>query len=362
MSCSSRAATRRSEGARPVLPRSARRRRRGKPVVPGGRRRARRPHRVRRGRRRGREAARSTATGWCSRPASSTCTPTPTSSCSRIPTHACKVHQGVTLEVLGQDGLALAPTTTRRWRCCARSSPAGTARARARLTAGAAWRTIWHASTATTAVNVCDLVPHATLRLADHGRRTTVPPRRTSSMRCARSCARAVAEGAVGPLRRPHLRAGHVRDRRRAGRAVPGAARRRLLLPTPPQLRPARAQGLRRLDRDRAPRRRAAAPRARASRLRLQSRARGRAARADRRRRATDGVDVTLDTYPYLAGATYLHALLPGWVHAGGPEAIIARLRDPDLRERLRVELEETGSDGFHDVPVEWDTRARSTA
>ena len=69
-----------------------------------------------------------------------------------------------------------------------------------------------------------------------------------------------------------------------------------------------------------------------------------------------DGVDITLDTYPYLAGATYLHALLPGWVHAGGPEAIIARLRDPDLRERLRVELEETGSDGFHDVPVEWDT------
>ena len=68
-----------------------------------------------------------------------------------------------------------------------------------------------------------------------------------------------------------------------------------------------------------------------------------------------DGVDITMDTYPYLAGATYLHALLPGWVHAGGPDAIIARLRDPDLRERLRVELEETGSDGFHDVPVEWD-------
>jgi N-acyl-D-amino-acid deacylase len=67
------------------------------------------------------------------------------------------------------------------------------------------------------------------------------------------------------------------------------------------------------------------------------------------------GVDVTLDTYPYLAGATYLHALLPGWVHAGGPQATIARLRDPDLRERLRFELEQQGSDGFHDVPVEWD-------
>jgi N-acyl-D-amino-acid deacylase len=69
-----------------------------------------------------------------------------------------------------------------------------------------------------------------------------------------------------------------------------------------------------------------------------------------------DGVDVTLDSYPYLAGATYLHAFLPGWAHAGGPAATIARLRDPDLRERLRVELEETGSDGYHDVPIDWST------
>jgi N-acyl-D-amino-acid deacylase len=67
-----------------------------------------------------------------------------------------------------------------------------------------------------------------------------------------------------------------------------------------------------------------------------------------------EGIDVTMDTYPYLAGATYLHAYLPGWVHAGGPEAAIERLRDPALRERIRVELEETGSDGFHDVPIDW--------
>ena len=29
-------------------------------------------------------------------------------------------------------------------------------------------------------------------------------------------------------------------------------------------------------------------------------------------------------------------------------------LRDPALRERIRVEIEETGSDGFHDVPMDW--------
>jgi N-acyl-D-amino-acid deacylase len=66
------------------------------------------------------------------------------------------------------------------------------------------------------------------------------------------------------------------------------------------------------------------------------------------------GVDVTLDTYPYMAGATYLSALLPSWAGAGGPEATLARLSDVDMRERIRVEIEETGSDGCHGVPVDW--------
>jgi N-acyl-D-amino-acid deacylase len=71
-------------------------------------------------------------------------------------------------------------------------------------------------------------------------------------------------------------------------------------------------------------------------------------------RARAEGVDVTMDTYPYLAGATYLHAFLPGWMHAGGSSETIARLRQPELRERLRAELEEQGSDGFHDVPIDW--------
>lgn len=66
------------------------------------------------------------------------------------------------------------------------------------------------------------------------------------------------------------------------------------------------------------------------------------------------GVDVTFDTYPYLAGSTYLHSILPGWAFADGTDATIARLRDPDQRERLRVDLEVTGADGFHGVPVDW--------
>lgn len=68
-----------------------------------------------------------------------------------------------------------------------------------------------------------------------------------------------------------------------------------------------------------------------------------------------DGLDVTMDTYPYAAGATFLHAYLPGWVHAGGNEAALGRLRDPALRERIREALEEMGSDGLSGLTADWD-------
>ena len=68
------------------------------------------------------------------------------------------------------------------------------------------------------------------------------------------------------------------------------------------------------------------------------------------------GVDVTLDSYPYLPGSTTLAAVLPGWSTAGGPAATLRRLRDPAALRRIRADLEVTGSDGCHGVVVEWDT------
>ncbi|MGK5631186.1 N-acyl-D-amino-acid deacylase family protein [Streptomyces sp. URMC 123] len=68
------------------------------------------------------------------------------------------------------------------------------------------------------------------------------------------------------------------------------------------------------------------------------------------------GVDISLDTYPYLPGCTTLAALLPSWAAEGGPEATLARLRDGATAARVRHALEVTGSDGCHGVPVDWDT------
>ncbi|PRY00812.1 N-acyl-D-amino-acid deacylase family protein [Allonocardiopsis opalescens] len=71
---------------------------------------------------------------------------------------------------------------------------------------------------------------------------------------------------------------------------------------------------------------------------------------------AEHGLDVTLDTYPYLAGATYLAALLPSRVQAGGTAATLARLRDPARRAEIAHEIEVSGSDGHHGMPMDWST------
>jgi N-acyl-D-amino-acid deacylase len=51
------------------------------------------------------------------------------------------------------------------------------------------------------------------------------------------------------------------------------------------------------------------------------------------------GVDVAVDMYPYLAGATALASALPPWVADGGPAKMMDRLHDPKVRARIRLEM-----------------------
>jgi len=60
-------------------------------------------------------------------------------------------------------------------------------------------------------------------------------------------------------------------------------------------------------------------------------------ARIDSARAA--GLDVTANLYPYQAAATSLDASVAGWAHAGGVDSLIARLRAPATRARIRAEL-----------------------
>ncbi|HEX3725716.1 MAG TPA: D-aminoacylase [Pirellulales bacterium] len=54
---------------------------------------------------------------------------------------------------------------------------------------------------------------------------------------------------------------------------------------------------------------------------------------------AVKEVDFSFDVYPYLAGSTMLHYLLPYEVWEEGPLCACARLREPDVRERFAALL-----------------------
>ncbi|MDQ2737542.1 MAG: D-aminoacylase [Actinomycetota bacterium] len=59
------------------------------------------------------------------------------------------------------------------------------------------------------------------------------------------------------------------------------------------------------------------------------------------------GVDVTVDVYPYTAGGTLLHAMLPRWSQDGGVATMLERLTHRSVRERIKAD--------FANGPPEWE-------
>jgi N-acyl-D-amino-acid deacylase len=56
-------------------------------------------------------------------------------------------------------------------------------------------------------------------------------------------------------------------------------------------------------------------------------------------RAAKEGVRVSLDQYPYVAGSTMLGVILPPWVHDGGTDRLLERLNSPGDRERITRDI-----------------------
>lgn len=61
------------------------------------------------------------------------------------------------------------------------------------------------------------------------------------------------------------------------------------------------------------------------------------------------GVDVAADQYPYTAGGTGLEATIPSWAFDGGMDSVRARIARPEVRARLKQELE-TGYPGWWNI------------
>ncbi len=271
------------------------------------------------------------------------------------PLHECKTRQGVTLDVIGQDGLGLAPV-----------SQATAAQLRSQL---AGWNgdppnVEWNWNTVTdyldhfentTAINVAMLVPHGTVRMLVMGTDNRAPTEKElNKMRAfVDQCMREGCVGlSTGLTYTPGMYAtddeivelcrvlgpygGYYcpHHRNYGMRAIQGYSdsieiARRAQVP----INLTHAHFGFPVNKNRAPELLAVFDNAR-----------------------REGVDVTLDTYPYIAGATYLHAILPSWVHEGGMDATLARLQNLETRARIQHEIEVTGSDSWHAVPIDWHT------
>ena len=273
------------------------------------------------------------------------------------PDHLAKISQGVTTELLGQDGLSYAPVDDdalamlRKQDRRLERRPGGLrlllahrggVPRPARRGASPATRPTWS-------------------RTAWSGRWSCgwddVPATRRRHRGDAGDRARRDGRGGRRHVGRAHLHPRHVRRQRRAARAVRGRRRaRRLLRPAPPLLRQGRAGRVRRDDRPDPPGRLPAAPVPRDDELRAEQgpgrRAAGHARRGDRRRRRHHPRHLPVPARRHHAR----RRCCPSWSSAGGQDATLARLRDPAALARIRERPGGHGSDGCHGVVAEWDT------
>jgi N-acyl-D-amino-acid deacylase len=66
------------------------------------------------------------------------------------------------------------------------------------------------------------------------------------------------------------------------------------------------------------------------------------------------GLEVDCDAYPYAAGSNPLKNLLPQWVQAGGVPSMLARLKEPETRRKIRADIARDGLNNWGRIPS-WD-------
>ncbi len=59
-----------------------------------------------------------------------------------------------------------------------------------------------------------------------------------------------------------------------------------------------------------------------------------------------EGLTCSFDQYPYVAGSTMLGVILPPWVHDGGTDKVVERLKDDVLRQKMKEDIK-NGIEGW---------------
>ncbi|MGX9920483.1 N-acyl-D-amino-acid deacylase family protein [Streptomyces sp. NPDC002248] len=277
----------------------------------------------------------------------------------RDPAHTAKVAQGVTLEVLGQDGISYAPADERTLAEVRRTIAGWNGGGPGDDSVDFDWRTVGEyldrLDRQGLAVNAAYLVPQGTVRMHAMGWEDR-PPTAAELDRMRQLVARGMREGAVGMSSGLTYTPGmYAKDAELTELCRVVAEYGGYYCP---HHRSYGAGALEAYEEMVALAREADCPLHLAHATMNFGVNKGRAAELisllDGALAA--GADISLDTYPYTPGSTTLAAVLPSWASEGGPEATLARLADAETAERIRHDLEVVGSDGCHGVPMEWGT------
>lgn len=260
-----------------------------------------------------------------------------------------KLLQGVTLEVLGQDGISVAPMKKERVAEARRSLAGLLGDPRE---AGWRWESVADylaaAEAARPAMDIAYLVPHGTLRTYVMGPDDRPPSPEELQAMCG-VLEQGIREGALG------MSTGLIYPpccyAKTDELVALGGVLARFKAPFVVHMRSESDQILEAVEEMMSVGGRSGCP-VHISHFKIAGRENSAQAEAiiDRIQRARgSGVNVTCDQYPYTAGSTMFGAILPPWAHAGGPKATLERLRDPAARARMRAAMEEK-------KPLDWDS------
>lgn len=252
----------------------------------------------------------------------------------RDPDVPMKARQGVTLDVLGQDGVSVAPLP--------KDKRAQMERTIAGLDGTCAdwdWESVGEyldrLSRTPCAINLAYLVPHGNLRLAHLGMDDRPATADELAAMCA-GLAEGLEAGAVGlstGLIYPPCCYGDTAELVALGKVLARYDR-----PIVVHMR-SESDYLMEAVEEMLAVGRASGCRVHISHLKIAGRRNW--ALVDRLAAALDSPDVrvTADQYPYTAGSTMMGAILPPWAHAGGFERTLERLADADARARMRADM-----------------------
>ena len=256
------------------------------------------------------------------------------------PQHANGLRQGITTEIVGLDGMSWAPLSPPNFRLYARylGGILGDPPPELDMSSIAAFRAHYHRKAA---VNVACLVPHGALRLELLGFRD-LPLREEALQTAGRMVRQGIEQGAVGFSTGAAYYPGYWADTRELVelcRAVGEAGG--VYVNEPRVGTPERAFGGGGILEGLEIARQSGAP-VHFAHLRTTEQTAGQLQEltAPIDRAQAQGVDCTMDIYPYPSGSSIAVSFLPGDMQEGGPDAILERLADPGRRRAIEDHLE----------------------